>query len=233
MADSTITGLPAASSMAASDPLAADVAPGPITSKVTPDIVVQAGLPNQSGQSGNNLQSNGTTANWVAPHVLTIGDPITGSTSTRVLFVDGSNELAGDANFTFSSSTLTVGVSGTSLAVLGNGSAAGTFTNTTGTVAVATGGGQGITASNGSASVYIVDSADAIRVLSGNINIPGTSGNTIYWASATGAPTTQTLGMLPMDVFGAGTINQLLGTPDTWVLISIGGTLYKLPAYLA
>lgn len=37
-----------------------------------------------------------------------IGSPVTGGTATRVLFVDGSGNLAGDADLTFSTDTLTV-----------------------------------------------------------------------------------------------------------------------------
>jgi hypothetical protein len=50
---------------------------------------------------------------------------------------------------------------------------------------------------------------------------------------ATTAPATQTLLALPLNVFGAGTITDILGDPDNWITIYISGVAYKIPAYLA
>lgn len=68
--------------------------------------------------------------------------------------------------------------------------------------------------------------------ISGNISIAGTTGKTFVWATNASAPTPQTLLALPLNVYGQGTINQVLGTPDAWSLVSVNGTDYKLPLYL-
>lgn len=55
--------------------------------------------------------------------------------------------------------------------------------------------------------------------------------NIISGAGAS-APTPQGLIALPLSAFGAGTINQVLGTPDAWHLVQSNGTQYKIPLYL-
>lgn len=53
------------------------------------------------------------------------------------------------------------------------------------------------------------------------------------WTGLTGvsAPTPQTLLALPLMVYGSGTINQVLGTPDGWLSINDNGTIRKVPYY--
>ena len=50
--------------------------------------------------------------------------------------------------------------------------------------------------------------------------------------SGAAAPTPQTLLALPLSVFGGGTITQMLGNPDSWAGVNVGGQLYKVPLYL-
>lgn len=52
------------------------------------------------------------------------------------------------------------------------------------------------------------------------------------WPAGTTAPTPQTLLTLPLNVYGQGTITDLLGDPDAWLNILINGSAYKIPAYL-
>lgn len=69
-------------------------------------------------------------------------------------------------------------------------------------------------------------------ISSGLVRVVGTnSSDTFSWDNATTAPTPQGLLSLPLQVYGAGTINEVLGTPDAWVVIDIASSLYKIPLY--
>lgn len=50
--------------------------------------------------------------------------------------------------------------------------------------------------------------------------------------SGASAPTPQGLIALPLSAFGAGTINQVMGTPDAWLSIFSNNTAYKMGLYL-
>jgi hypothetical protein len=93
-------------------------------------------------------------------------------------------------------------------------------------------GSAALLCEDASNSVQLCDGAHAVYVSVGSITVQGTSGNTLNWVSSIAAPTPQTVLVLPLSVFGQGTISQVLGTPDAWVLVSVGGTNYKMPLYL-
>lgn len=137
---------------------------------------------------------------------VSIGDTIGGSPiNTALLLVDGSGKLGQSSGLIYDGSN--------GLFVSG-ASGAGTFYD-------------------GTHLVYLADGSFALNVNTGFINVPGTIVNTYRWAANTSAPNTQTLLSLPLNVYGQGTITDLLGDPDSWVLINIAGSYYKLPAYLA
>ncbi len=135
---------------------------------------------------------------------ITIGSPVGSGTANYVLFVDGSNNLGQSAAFQYSPSA--------GLVVSNGSNPAGSFTGAGGSVSFG--------------PTYAMD------VTSGSINVAGTSGNTYRWGASVAAPSPQTLLSLPLNVFGSGTIMDLLGDPDAWVIVSVGGTDYRLPAYL-
>ena len=66
----------------------------------------------------------------------------------------------------------------------------------------------------------------------GNFIAGGTTDDSFEWLADTSSPTPQTILTLPLDIYGDGTINELLGTPDKWVLVTIEGVEYKIPTYL-
>jgi hypothetical protein len=68
--------------------------------------------------------------------------------------------------------------------------------------------------------------------VTGTILTAGTTGNTYKWNAGWTAATPQTILALPLNVYGAGTIANLLGDPDAWVMVNINGTNYRMPAYL-
>lgn len=71
-----------------------------------------------------------------------------------------------------------------------------------------------------------------VGALADEITVPGNTTQTYNWTNATSAPTPQTLITLPLNTYGSGTITEVLGTPDTWALINVGGVDYKIPLYL-
>lgn len=62
----------------------------------------------------------------------------------------------------------------------------------------------------------------------GTVNTPGTSGSTYRWNSPAPAPSTTGGGTLSAYYGGD---NNFLGDPSVWLLVNIGGTDYKVPAY--
>ncbi len=150
---------------------------------------------------------------------IAIGDPVTGGTSTYVLFVDGSGDLGQASNFTWSGSLLSV----ETLSVNPGGSY---------TFAVSSSGPAGSFSAGGTTNVTIGDGVHAITASGGNILFPGTSGNTLEWQNSVAAPSPQVVGAVPLSAFGQGAITDFLGDPDAWVLINVNGTDYKIPLYL-
>lgn len=134
---------------------------------------------------------------------VAIGTAVTSGTATYILYVDGSASLAQSSSFTWNDSTKVLTVGGK-----------GDF-------------------NDGTRHVTLADGTNAFTQVAGQVSILGTSGNTLRFENTTSAPSTQTLLTLPLNVYGQGTITDLLGDPDAWLLINIAGTAYKLPAYLA
>lgn len=120
---------------------------------------------------------------------------------------------------------------GTRLTNVCDGSAAVYATDGTRTIRLCY-GSDGIYADDGSAQqVAILSGGFTVDVISGEVSVLGTSGNTYRWGTGVGAPTPQGLISLPLNAYGGGTINNLLGDPDTWLLVNVNGSLYKVPAY--
>jgi hypothetical protein len=71
-----------------------------------------------------------------------------------------------------------------------------------------------------------------VEVTQGSVSVQGVAANTYRWGASATAPATQALLALPLNVFGAGAVTSVLGTPDAWVEIDVAGTRYKIPAYL-
>lgn len=98
------------------------------------------------------------------------------------------------------------------------------------TVINQTGGANGITR-----GLYInptlTAAADfrAIEITAGNILMVGTSGNSLRWTNNATAPATN-IGAAVVNYYGTSPTN-FLGDPTKWILVNIGGTDYKVPAY--
>jgi len=156
-----------------------------------------------------------------------------GGADTNVQFND-SGGFGGDMGFTFDKTTKELVVTdGTrichsmeSSSALYVASGAGDTTN------IGLTGAAGVFYGTTGLSINLGTPAYAADVNSGHLNIPGTSGNTYRWNASVSAPGTQSLLSLPPNVYGSSMITDLLGNPDAWVLVNIGGTDYKIPAYL-
>jgi hypothetical protein len=67
-------------------------------------------LPSQTGNSGKYLTTNGTNASWsTVAGGMTVGNAVTGGGANRVLYEDGSQNLAASAHLTFNGTVLTGG----------------------------------------------------------------------------------------------------------------------------
>ena len=75
---------------------------------------------------------------------------------------------------------------------------------------------------NNTAPAYHID-------VGGNINTPGTSGNTYRWNANTTAPATAGAAPIFTDYYGGNT--KALGDPAGFLLINVGGTDKKIPYY--
>lgn len=82
---------------------------------------------------------------------------------------------------------------------------------------------------------YVVTLSDgvsgyAITVSQGLVYTGGTSSNTYKWGSNTGAPSSETLAVLPLTIFGSDS-TKLMGGPADWVLVNVNGVTRKIPVY--
>lgn len=66
--------------------------------------------------------------------------------------------------------------------------------------------------------------------VNGNINTPGTSGNTYRWNAGASAVSSSNLA-LPISILVYGGTSALLGDPAAWALVNIAGTEYKMALY--
>lgn len=223
---------------------------------------VVTNFPSSQGAASTFLENDGSgNLSWGIPtgYTLAIGNAVSSGSAKSVLFLDGSANLAQSSNFLFDPSSIGLvikaivnnsaiegdssdtavtgqlgyynsgtgvhyGVAGTQM----SGKNGYLSTQNIGTGSITAGGYF----TNGTQDVALGDTNYAINVLNGHANVPGTSNNTFRWNANTSAPTPQTLLALPVSVFGQGTINQILGTPDNWLLVNVNGTDYKIPAYL-
>ncbi len=174
-----------------------------------------------------------------------------GGSSGDVQFNNGSGGFAGDGGLNWNNSTKRLTVTdGTRTANLGDGTYAGTFSSspTAANLARSTQAGRfryvggpivSVCTStialscndNVAGQCDICDGTYAVNAVGGSINVKGITTETYRWNAGATAPTPQAVAA-PGSAFGAGTITDYLGTPDAWVLIRIGGTDYKVPAYL-
>lgn len=73
-------------------------------------LTIDGLLPSQGGNSGKFLTTNGSVASWATISTgITIGNAVTGGGANRVLYEDGSQNLAANSNFIFDSTGLAVG----------------------------------------------------------------------------------------------------------------------------
>ncbi len=136
------------------------------------------------------------------------------------------------ANLTFTSSGLEIVSGGITVTWAGPGFA-GTLTDGTRTVEMITGGNALLVTDNAARSVQFGDGTYSMNVTLGLAVALGTGGNTWAWANSAVATSNQnTLLVLPLDVYGAGT--RLLSDPDRWFLVySVAdGAHYKIPAWV-
>lgn len=119
---------------------------------------------------------------------------------------------------------------GTRAAALGSSGGYAAVLSMTGGATVSIASAVGLTlADSAGHSLTICDAGNAITVATGNIEVPGTSGNTFKWENNVAAPNT-TASPLFTAFYGSNT--NALGDPDIWVLIDVNGTRYKVPGYL-
>jgi hypothetical protein len=85
---------------------------------------------------------------------------------------------------------------------------------------------------NAGHSLLVCDGAYALNIQGGNIRVAGLFNQTVQWDNPHAVPPAQAVGGLPLSVFGAGAITQVMGNPDNWLLISLAGTDYLIPIYL-
>lgn len=78
-------------------------------------------------------------------------------------------------------------------------------------------------------SILLNQGSNAAEIGAGNVQVPGTTGNTFKWNAGAGAPGTGS--GTPTGSFYGSTQDPYLGTPPAWVQIDIGGLTYYVPAY--
>lgn len=158
------------------------------------------------------------------------GSGVPGGSSGDVQFNDGSSGFAGSAAFNWNDVAERLIVnhgSGTFVATLGGSSQAGLFDDGNRQAYLATGAEAGHF-TDGTQHVTLANGTYAVHASTGFINSPGTTNNTYRWNANTSAPGTNS--GTPTTRYGGDT--NYLGDPDSWVLININGTDYKLPAFL-
>lgn len=198
---------------------------------------------------GTNLSMSGTTINSSG------GSASAGGSNNQIQYNSG-GALAGNAAFTVNAGAASFTVTGgqntftlsgldsSAGASFDNANGSGTMTvfifdlgSSGGALAVADGvnttavfcdGNIACNFTGAGGSGYLGTSSFALDVQSGHANVPGTSGNTFRWNASTTAPNTNA--GTPTTRYGGNT--KYLGDPDAWVLVRIGGTNYKLPAFL-
>lgn len=85
---------------------------------------------------------------------------------------------------------------------------------------------------DGTRVVEICNGSQAINAIGGPIQVPGTSGQSFQWgANTTPTSNTNTVASLPLNTYGAGG-TAVLTDPDQWLLVNVGGTDYKIPAWV-
>lgn len=127
----------------------------------------------------------------------------------QVQFNDG-GAFGAEAAFSYDKATDTVTVSAGSIQVQLNA------------------GGTAVAAQNSGGVVAICTGALAVDVQTGSVAVLGTSTNTYRWGSGAAAPNLNS--GTPNMRYGADT--NYCGEPDVWLLVNVGGTDYKVPAYL-
>ena len=86
---------------------------------------------------------------------------------------------------------------------------------------------SGVNLTTAEAGVFEYNGTNLFFTRSGTTRETNWCGN-----SGAAAPTPQTLLSLPLSTFGSGTITNVLGTPDSWASVNIGGTVYKIALYV-
>lgn len=189
------------------------------------------------GSNGDVLTADSTVSlglKWAAPSggSLAVGSPIGSGTAHRMLFENGSNNLAEDSGAIYNGSGNMVFDDGNFQPKMCDGSGAIHCGSAFGIAVYVSTYTEAFYAYGAVNAVKLVTSAYAVDAQTGSVNVLGTSGNTFRWNAGTSAPTPQGVIALPLSAFGAGTISQVLGTPDQWGKVNVAGTDYKVPMYL-
>lgn len=159
---------------------------------------------------------------------FTIGSAISGGTAGRIIFEDGSNNIAQSANLTYSSNTFTV---------TGNASADIQHWDYSATTVSRISETGGIVTSHSGVADAELDDAEISQALDPTDGAPQavwkgkTNDGTVFELGlgvfATSAPSTNA--GTPTTRYGGDT--NYCGDPVAWLVWRIGGTTYKIPAY--
>lgn len=142
---------------------------------------------------------------------LAIGNPVSGGSAWRILFEDGSANLADSTDFQFQPGSQ--------------------FYSNQGGITITQNSG-GVFFGSGFPSLRVVYGLYAAFANFGNIYTQGTTGNTFEWGTDHLPPSTTQAVPAPVQAYGTGSITTYLGDPDDWLLVRRGATDYIVPAYL-